>query len=240
MAPFRSDTPEVDNDVEADYKGRSTEKASHGRPLSPVAVLESASVPERRRARWPAMAHTQTESTSESRKSMMGTHSQSTAPLSPGGGTSTYMTGQLVGHADADTDNLPSSPVSASLSPTARPLTLAEVPSDPLIKNGAIVRPPLSSPGYPDMSRPSDWPARTSASPERRSDLFDGWRREQAALKRAVNAAAAAARGDRPWSTSAGQVPMPRDLNSDDPSRRPTVGDDGMDIFEVLQYGPPK
>jgi hypothetical protein len=75
--------------------------------------------------------------------------------------------------------------------------------------------------------------------------MLDGWRKEQAALKRAIGAAAASSRGDKEWSSSVGQVPFPRSPRINDEEQedagvgRMGEGDGGMDIFEMLFNGPP-
>lgn len=69
--------------------------------------------------------------------------------------------------------------------------------------------------------------------------MFDGWRREQAVLKRTVSAATAAARGDRAWSSSLGHVPLPRHGVDAEETGLDGDDDDGMDIFDVLNFGPP-
>ena len=212
MAPY-SGSPIVDKDIEAGQGGMGSEKMEE-----PVAVLiDPQTSHEGSRRNWPAMGKT-TAFSAESRAAMLQSRSQTTAPPSPSGGTSTALTMGLVGAADNEYADMPASPYPA-VSPPMRPSPLPDS-SDPLIRGGAIVRPPLSS-----------------SSP---NDVLSAWQREQAAVRRALHAVSAAARGDKAWSSSAGQVPMP-----DSPTLQRSPGfptsnddDDGLDIFEVLLHGP--
>ena len=240
MEPFSTSPYAEKIDLEANLHGSNSQKTGglglgftgDNRVELPITVLVESrgSHSERRRRGW---SHSHPYSRGRHRghgsRSDTGTNSltgimypeqsRSTAPapLSPGGGTSTALTSGIVGLASPGRQmamaGLPATPGSSAASPTPRPaLALSIEPSDPLIKDGAIVRPPLS--------------------PTSQTDLLQGSQREQAAVRRALQAVSAAARGDRAWSSSAGQVPLPRSPALDQEH------DEGLDIFEVLLHGP--
>ena len=157
------------------------------------------------------------------------TISHMTAPLSPEGGTSTGNSlGIMITH---ETEAFVASPPSD---------TIIIDPRGPLIRDGAIIRPPITASAHQTQFRSSSPPV---------PSMLANWRREQAELKRSMAAASAADLGARAWSRSVGEVPPPRPASfGTEPIRQaavlPAAGpanerDDGLDIFEALDNGPP-
>lgn len=236
LEPFSTTTRDPGSDDNAGASKEGRDLAIHQVPTLPGEQTSGRRSNGRKVPTWPRKRASAPTTGSET--SMLHQTSNTTAPLSPTGGISTYGNEKLV---------MPDSPL-----PRLRGLP-SSPHSDPLMKDGAIIRPPVSASAHQTDFHLSHRPPIPQVNSGDTS-MMESWRQEQAMLRRTMGAITAAARGDRAWSRSAGEVPHPTDppprtslqslpqspVPHGSPSRSPAqeVEDGGMDIFEVLMKGP--